>query len=81
MALRHWFSCRFGMASPQNSTFRSSGIRHFSRIPELATPIITVGTQKMVLMRFSATNSGSLAGNRKSTSGMMTISAPVLHIV
>ena len=47
------FNCLLGITSPQKATFFSAGSSAPSSAPELATAIITVGTQKMEVTAFS----------------------------
>ena len=75
-ARRQTLRAVLGITSPQKATVRSSGSSTPSSAPELATLIITVGTQKMAVMRFSRRNSGRRRGKRNSDSGVSTSLAP-----
>ena len=75
-ALRQMFSCLLGMTSPQKATVFSWGSWIPSNAPELATLIITVGTQKIEVISFSCKNSGSRRGKSISTSGISTSLPP-----
>ena len=70
------FSWVLGMTSPQKATFFSRGRARPSRAPELATLIITVGTQKMEVTPCSSRYSGSFRGKRNRVSGVRSSRPP-----